>query len=68
MDKKMLHMVTFTLALVGALNLGLAALLGFNVVETLVGSGDLARVVYILVGASAVYVFMTHKADCKICG
>lgn len=64
----MIHMVTFTLALVGALNLGLAALLGFNVIETVVGSGDLARVVYILVGASAVYVFMTHKADCKICG
>lgn len=68
MDKKMIHMVTFTLALVGAVNLGLDALLGFNLVEMLLGTGDITRIVYILVGASAVYVFATHKSDCKVCG
>ena len=71
MDKntmKWLHMVTFVLVLVGALNWGLVGLLGLNLVEMLLGMGMLAKVVYVLVGLSAVYVAATHKGDCKICG
>ncbi len=61
-------MVAITLVLVGALNWGLVAL-GFNLVETLLGAGSsLTRVVYLLVGASAVVVAATHKKDCNICG
>jgi len=67
MNNKTLHMVAFTLVVVGALNWGLVALLSFNVVELLLGAGDLAKIVYILIGASAVYVFLTHKSDCKTC-
>lgn len=68
MNKKALHMVAFILAMVGALNWGLIGLFSFNLVTTLVGSWPtVERVVYILVGVSAVWIFATHKADCKIC-
>lgn len=69
MNMKALHMVTFTLVLVGAFNWGLVGLFQFNLVKTLLGSWPvLEMLVYILVGASAVYVVVTHKNDCKICG
>lgn len=72
MDKKTkatLHIVAFSLAMVGALNWGLIGLLNFDLVATLLGSWPgLVKLVYILVGASAVYVFAGHKDDCKICG
>ena len=68
MGSKELHMVAFTLAMVGALNWGLVGLLNFNLVNMLLGSWPMVeKIVYILVGASAVYVFATHKSDCKIC-
>lgn len=69
MNGKMIHMVTFTLAMVGALNWGLVGLLDLNLVHMLLGSmAGLEQIVYILVGLSAVYVFATHSGDCKICG
>lgn len=42
--------------------------MNFNLVETLVGSLGLTNLVYLLVGASAVYLVLTHKTDCKACG
>ena len=69
MDKKMLHVVTFSLAMVGALNWGLVGLFGFNLVSMVLGGWPtLVTLVYILVGVSAVYVLATHKNDCKTCG
>lgn len=65
---KALHMVTFTLVVVGALNWGLVALFNFNLVEAVVGAYGLTNLVYLLVGASAVWLVLTHKGDCKICG
>ena len=68
MNEKMIHMVAFVLVVVGALNWGLVGLLDWNLVETLFGMWPmLVNVVYILVGASAVYIGATHKKDCKIC-
>jgi uncharacterized protein len=67
-NEKMIHIVAFTLVVVGALNWGLVGLLRFNLVETLFGMDSmLTNLVYIVVGVSAVYVFATHKKDCKIC-
>lgn len=61
-------MVTFPLTLIGALNWGLVGLFNFNLVTALVGSWPMVeKLVYILVGASAVYLLFTHKDDCKIC-
>ena len=66
---KTLHMVAFTLLVVGGLNWGLVALLNLNLVDAVLGMGSmLSKVVYILVGASAVYIAATHMGDCKACG
>ena len=65
---KSLHMLTFTLLLIGGLNWGLVGLFGLNLVNSVVGSWPmLEKLVYILVGVSAVYVAATHMNDCKIC-
>ena len=65
---KALHMVSFTLLIVGGLNWGLWALFNLNLVNTVVGSWPmLEKLVYILVGVSAVYIAATHMSDCKIC-
>lgn len=65
---KILHMVAVTLLVVGGLNWGLVALMGFNLVETIFGGMGLTNIVYILVGVSAVYIAATHMGDCKACG
>ena len=57
-------MVTFVLLVVGGLEWGLHAL-GYNPVEML--GSTVSRLVYILVGLSAVYEIATHKTNCKHC-
>ncbi len=64
---KMLHMAAFLLVVVGALNWGLVGLFNYNLVESLLGGLGLVKIVYILVGVSAVYIGVTHKSDCKVC-
>lgn len=63
---KGLHVVAFSLMAIGALNWGLVGFFDFNLVSAL-GLGGLEKVVYMLVGLSAVYVLVTHKMDCMIC-
>jgi uncharacterized membrane protein YuzA (DUF378 family) len=54
---KMLHMVAFLLLVGGGLNWGLVGLFDFNLVTMLLGSMPvLEKLVYILVGVSAVYI------------
>jgi uncharacterized protein len=65
---KSLHMVAFLLMFVGALNWGLVGLFDFNLVNALLGQWmGLEKLVYIVVGISAVYIMATHMNDCKIC-
>ena len=65
---KALHVIAFVLVIVGGLNWGLTAV-GYNLVDMLVGVGSATgKVVYILVGLSAIYLAVTHKGDCKTCG
>jgi len=67
MHNKKLHMVAFTLLVVGGLNWLLEAF-GYNLVNMILGSWPaLERLVYILVGLSAVYELLTHKHSCKHC-
>lgn len=47
--------VAWTLVVVGALNWGLVGAAKLNLVESVVGSGSLAQVVYVLVGVSGLY-------------
>ena len=64
---KSLHMIAVILLIVGGLNWGLSAL-GYNVVDMLLGSWpSVERIVYLLVGLSAVYEIVTHKGNCKYC-
>ena len=65
---KMLHMVAFSLVIVGALNWGLLGLFQYNLVTALFGSMPmLENLVYMLVGASGLYLVATHMNDCKVC-
>lgn len=64
---KILHMVSFTLVVVGAINWGLVGLLQFNLVNKVLGATGLENIVYILVGAAGVVLALTHMQDCKAC-
>ena len=62
---KTLHMIAWILVIIGGLNWLLIGLFNFNVVMYL---GDLlSRIVYVLVGLSALYELFTHKGNCKMC-
>lgn len=65
---KALHMISFILVIVGALNWGLVGAFDFNLVTWLLGSMPaLERVVYVLVGLAAIYEVATHKKNCTAC-
>ena len=48
------------LVLIGALNWGLIGAFNFNLVEVLLGMGMLAKIVYLLVGVSALAVIYSY--------
>lgn len=52
---KPLNLITLLLVIVGGINWGLIGLANFNLVAAIFGTGALANIVYIAVGASAVY-------------
>lgn len=70
---KGLHGIAFILVIIGALNWGLMGLGGFmgadwNVVHMILSfSAQVEWLVYVLVGASAVYLVSSHKKDCRYC-
>lgn len=65
---KALHFVSYLLLVVGGLNWLLVGLGGWDVVAMLFGAGSVvSRVVYVLVGLSAVVQLFKHKGDCKTC-
>ncbi|MBP6098461.1 MAG: DUF378 domain-containing protein [Candidatus Levybacteria bacterium] len=69
MNNKVLHMVAYILLFVGGLNWGLVGLFNVDLVDLIFGgSSILAKLVYILVGASAVFLAVTHRSYCKYCG
>lgn len=63
---KIIHFIAFLLVVIGGLNWLLIGLFNWGVGDWL--GGTLAKVVYILVGLSAVYLIFTHKKDCRLCG
>ncbi|MBI4086760.1 DUF378 domain-containing protein [Candidatus Kaiserbacteria bacterium] len=62
---KVLHGVAFVLLVIGGLNWLLVGLFDWSVAEIL--GAVLAKLVYILVGLSAIYLVFTHKKDCRQC-
>ncbi len=66
---KALHMIAFVLIVIGGLNWGLVGAFNYNLVHAILGSvSSLERIVYILVGLSAILEAVTHKANCRYCG
>ena len=63
-----MHKVTFILLVVGGLNWLAVGLVGWDIGELFGGQMALiSRVIYVLVGASAVYEVLMHKGNCKAC-
>lgn len=63
-----LHMLTFTLLAIGGLNWGLLAVTGWEIGEIFGGMDEMiSRVIYILVGLSAVYEIAMHSKHCRMC-
>ena len=61
-------MVAFLLVVVGALNWLLVGLFGWEIGQWFGGQGAmLSRIIYVLVGLSALVLLFTHKKDCKEC-
>lgn len=63
-----MHMLTFTLLLIGGLNWLLVGLFQWDIGQLLGGQGAVfSRVIYVLVGLAALYEIATHKGNCKQC-
>lgn len=65
---KALHITAFTLLVIGGLNWLLVSF-GWNLVDAIFGAGSWAsRIIYFLVGISAIIELVSHKKNCKTCG
>jgi uncharacterized membrane protein YuzA (DUF378 family) len=63
-----LHKITFLLLVIGGLNWLLVGAIGWDVGMLFGGQGAMiSRVVYILVGLSALHQVFGHKSTCKEC-
>jgi uncharacterized membrane protein YuzA (DUF378 family) len=62
---KLAHSIAFILVIIGGLNWLLVGIFDWGVAN-LVGM-TVAKVIYVLVGLSAIYLVVTHKKDCKHC-
>lgn len=66
---KAIHCVAFVLVVVGGLNWLLVGLFGWDIGQWFGGmDATFSRVIYVLVGLSALVLLFTHKKDCKACG
>lgn len=66
MKGKGLHMLTWILLVIGGLNWLLIGILDWGIGNVL--GMTLSRIIYVLVGLSAIYELATHKKNCKMCG
>ncbi|MCX6797209.1 MAG: DUF378 domain-containing protein [Candidatus Doudnabacteria bacterium] len=64
---KALHLIAFILVVIGGINLGLIGAANFDLVAKILGTGMVTKVVYVLVGLSALVLVFTHWGDCKKC-
>lgn len=61
-------MITFLLLIIGGLNWLALGLFQWEIGELFGGqAGVVSRIIYVLVGLSAVYEIATHKSSCKGC-
>lgn len=68
-NNKSIHMVTFLLLVIGGLNWLLVGIFAWDVGMLFGGmAAPISRIIYVLVGLSAIYELATHKGCCKMCG
>lgn len=64
----MLHKISFILLVVGGLNWLLVGLVGWDIGMLFGGQAALvSRIIYVLVGLSALVQAFSHKSTCKMC-
>lgn len=65
---KVLHYVAFILLVIGGLNWLLVGIAGWDI-GSLFGGMDatVSKIIYVLVGLSALVLLVTHKKDCRNC-
>lgn len=65
---KSVHMITFMLVIIGGLNWLLVGLFGWDIGALFGGQmAAVSRIIYVLVGLSAIYEMVSHRASCKVC-
>ncbi len=64
MDKNILDWIAIVLVIIGAVNWGLVGLFGWDLVQMVLGSIPiLAKIVYVLVGLSGLYLIYFLRKD-----
>lgn len=63
MAKSVLDWIALILVIIGGLNWGLVGLFSYNVVDVIFGAGTVAKIIYILVGLSALYLIYYAMKD-----
>ncbi len=67
-DRRRFHLVKHYLLVVAGLNLGFVGIFQVDLIQSLLGASPLLiRVLYVLIGTSAMLDLMTHGANCKLC-
>lgn len=63
-----MHKLAYTLLIIGGLNWLLVGLVGWDVGMLFGGmTAVVSRIIYVLVGLSAIYEIFAHKKICKTC-
>lgn len=63
-----MHAVAFILTMIGGVNWLLVGIFSKDLLAMIgLGGGTVARIVYLLVGLSALYLIFCHKKECKMC-
>lgn len=66
MNHKAILLTTYVFVIIGALNWGVIGVLGVNLISTFLGGSPVVeKIIYILIGASAVYDIMVSQRGLK---
>lgn len=64
---KSLHGFAFILLVIGGLNLGLSSV-GYNAIDSIFGEDTMIiKVLYLIIGVSAIYEAVSHRKICRKC-
>lgn len=65
---KIIKKIAFVLVIIGGLNWGIYGLIGYDLVDVFIGSIPMiARILYVLIGLSALYLIINKYTVCRCC-